>query len=89
MPAVHERAVAWRKSSACYPSDCVEVVGIDGRILIRDSADKAVGHVLMFCGDQWSAFIRSLKIEHAQHIKCETNLNFACLCPVRVSGSVP
>jgi Domain of unknown function (DUF397) len=86
MSAVDERAVAWRKSSACLPSDCVEVASIDGHVLIRDSADKAGSHVLLFCGDQWSVFIRNLKREHAQHGKCELPLTFACLCPEQVSG---
>jgi hypothetical protein len=89
MSVTRERAVAWRKSSACYPSDCVEVTSIDGHILIRDSADKTGGHVLFFCGQQWSAFIRNLKLEYAQHDTCEPNLTCAYLCPEQVSGYMP
>jgi Domain of unknown function (DUF397) len=88
MSAARERTVAWRKSSACYPSDCVEVASIDGHILIRDSADKAGRHVLFFRSHQWSVFVRSLKPEHAQHDKCEPTLTFSCLCPVRASDSM-
>lgn len=89
MSAVEERAVAWRKSTACLPSDCVEVTSIDGHILIRDSADKAGSHMLLFCSDQWSTFIRHLKREHAQHGKRELPLTFAGLCPEQVSGHMP
>jgi hypothetical protein len=75
MPVADACAIAWRKSSACLPSDCVEVATTDGQVLIRDSADKAGGCVLMFRGDQWSVFVQHLRREHVQYCKRELHLN--------------
>lgn len=87
MSAVDGSSVAWRKSSACLPSDCVEVASTHGHVLIRDSADKAGGHVLMFCSGRWSAFIRDLA--GGQHGKRELPLKSACLCPRQMTGLMP
>ncbi len=51
---------AWRKSSHSGGSNCVEVA-IDGpTVLVRDSKDPD-GAVLRFAGDQWRAFVTSVK----------------------------
>lgn len=60
MSAADGSAVAWRKSSACLPSDCVEVASLGGHVLVRDSADAARGCVLVLAGAQWSAFTRHI-----------------------------
>ena len=86
MSAADGSSAAWRKSSACLPSDCVEVTSIGGHVLIRDSADKAGGHVLMFRSGQWSAFIRH--VAHEQHGTRELLLKPACLCPGWMSGQM-
>ena len=59
-------AAAWRRGSACLPSDCVEVAVIGGRVLIRDSADQADGPVLIFSREQWRAFTRLLRCRDAR-----------------------
>jgi Domain of unknown function (DUF397) len=43
------------------PSECVEVAAIGGYVLIRDSADKAAGPVLIFSREQWGTFTRFLR----------------------------
>jgi len=59
MAKAAEVSPLWRKSSACLPSECVEVA-TDGRhILVRDSADGG-GAVLEFGSDQWRNFIREI-----------------------------
>jgi hypothetical protein len=52
--------VAWHKSSACLPSECVEVASIDGHVLIRDSSVQVGGTVLVFTRDHWLTFLRRL-----------------------------
>ena len=56
MSGLSESAAEWRRGSACLPSDCVEVAAISGYVLIRDSADKAGGIVLVFSSEQWRDF---------------------------------
>lgn len=48
--------LVWRMSSACIPSDCVEVASRGHEVLIRDSADCA-GAMLRFSFDAWRGFI--------------------------------
>ena len=48
---------AWRRSSACIPSNCVEVAGRGHDVWIRDSADPA-GPVLHVAGPAWRQFLR-------------------------------
>jgi hypothetical protein len=54
------RAV-WRKAarSTANGGDCVEVAGLPGRVLVRDSTDPA-GPVLSVPAADWRAFVRSL-----------------------------
>jgi hypothetical protein len=51
----------WRKAarSTANGGDCVEVAGLPGRVLVRDSTDPA-GPVLSVPAADWRAFVRSL-----------------------------
>ncbi|MEV5828841.1 DUF397 domain-containing protein [Spirillospora sp. NPDC052242] len=51
---------SWRKSSRSGSGDCVEVAGLDGRCLVRDSKDPN-GPVLALTSDDWRAFTRAIK----------------------------
>jgi hypothetical protein len=52
----------WRKStySSANGGDCVETVSGDGRVLVRDTADRN-GAVLGFSVEAWTAFTASLR----------------------------
>lgn len=50
---------AWRKSSSCVPSECVEVASRQGYALIRDSAGDS-SLVLRFTADQWRDFLKKI-----------------------------
>jgi hypothetical protein len=63
MATAEGAAPRWRRSSACLPSECVEVASHGGYILVRDSADAA-GMLLEFENDQWRNFIRKLSSSH-------------------------
>ena len=80
-------AVVWRKSSACLPSDCVEVASLAGHILVRDSADVAGGNLLVFSADRWSVFARRMR-EAVPGGKCDLLLKSACLCRSQASRSI-
>jgi hypothetical protein len=59
MATAGEAQPEWRRSSYCFPSECVEVAANHGHALIRDSSD-VVGPVLSFTVDQWRRFARGL-----------------------------
>lgn len=59
MPAFDSAELKWRKSSACDPSECVEVASCGDYVLIRDSDDGA-GPILEVRLHQWRAFIHDL-----------------------------
>lgn len=68
MSGIEASGVSWRRSSACLPSECVEVAAIGGYVLIRDSADgTAPRQVLRVAYDRWRAFIRDLASERVHH----------------------
>jgi hypothetical protein len=46
---------AWRRSSYCGTSTCVEVVRLGDAILVRDSKNPEAG-TLAFTEDEWRAF---------------------------------
>ncbi|MEU4558548.1 DUF397 domain-containing protein [Actinoplanes sp. NPDC023936] len=46
---------AWRKSSRCGTSTCIEVAKVDGHYLIRDSKNPDVAP-LQFNEAEWTAF---------------------------------
>lgn len=77
---------AWRKSSACLPSECVEVSATAGYVLIRDSADKSGGLVLALSRTQWHAFTGHLRRQGAQQGKRDATLTSAVLCLARAEG---
>ncbi len=47
--------LAWRKSSRCGTSTCVEVAADGDRILVRDSKNPTAGH-LTFTRAEWTDF---------------------------------
>jgi hypothetical protein len=55
---------AWRRSSACIPSNCVEVASHGREVWIRDSAAPA-GPVLHVAGPAWHEFLRHVSGEKA------------------------
>ena len=61
MARVNPAVAGWRRGRACLPSECVEVAAAGGYVLIRDSADKADGPVLVFSCDRWQAFTEALR----------------------------
>ncbi|BBH65742.1 hypothetical protein ACTI_24270 [Actinoplanes sp. OR16] len=50
---------AWRKSSRCGTSTCVEVAKVDDQYLIRDSKNPEVA-ALAFTKDEWDAFVEGV-----------------------------
>ncbi|GLY05896.1 MULTISPECIES: DUF397 domain-containing protein [Actinoplanes] len=50
---------AWRKSSRCGTSTCVEVARVDDRYLVRDSKNPEVA-ALSFTRDEWEAFVEGV-----------------------------
>ena len=53
----------WRKASHSSSSggECVEVVGHDGTILVRDTKQHAQAQVHSYTPAQWRTFIAALK----------------------------
>jgi hypothetical protein len=47
--------LAWRKSSRCGNSSCVEVAEFDDQILVRDSKNPEQS-ALSFTKEEWTAF---------------------------------
>jgi hypothetical protein len=60
VPGTKAIAVAWRKSSACVPRECVEVASVEGYVFIRDSAEATASHPLAFPQGQWRAFLQRI-----------------------------
>lgn len=51
----------WRKSSySGGNNDCVEVAGSRGRVLVRDTKAREMGHMSVPAG-RWHAFLNSVK----------------------------
>ncbi|GAA1586549.1 DUF397 domain-containing protein [Actinoplanes couchii] len=50
---------AWRKSSRCGTSTCVEVAKVEDQYLIRDSKNPEVA-ALSFTKDEWDAFVQGV-----------------------------
>lgn len=52
----------WRKStkSGGNGGECVEVAGVPGRVLVRDSKERGDGPVLRFTPAEWKRFTRTL-----------------------------
>jgi hypothetical protein len=51
--------LVWHRSSACLPSECIEVAACENMILIRDSTDTA-GTVLRISHHEWRIFINRI-----------------------------
>ncbi|SDT72357.1 DUF397 domain-containing protein [Actinoplanes derwentensis] len=50
---------AWRKSSRCGTSTCVEVAKVEDQYLIRDSKNPEAT-ALSFTKDEWDAFVEGV-----------------------------
>lgn len=50
---------AWRKSSRCGTSTCVEVAKVDEQYLIRDSKNPEAA-ALSFTQEEWDAFVEGV-----------------------------
>jgi hypothetical protein len=50
-------SAAWRKSSHCANSNCVEVAVVNGEVAMRDAADPT-GPVLEFSAERWNEFVK-------------------------------
>lgn len=54
--------LSWRKSSfSGNGGECVEVVGHDGMILVRDTKDHGHGPVQRFTRAEWRAFVAGVR----------------------------
>jgi len=51
---------AWRRSSYCANSGCVDVASVGEQIAVRDSKDPA-GPVLLYRRDEFRAFVEGVK----------------------------
>jgi Domain of unknown function (DUF397) len=52
--------LAWKKSTASGTGNCVEVAGVDGAVLVRDSKDPS-GPALHFTRGEWTAFLLGVR----------------------------
>ena len=50
---------AWRKSSRCGTSTCVEVAKVDDQYMIRDSKNPEAA-ALTFTEEEWVAFVEGV-----------------------------
>lgn len=57
---------AWRRSSVCATSGCLEVRHSDGLVLVRDSKDPD-GPVLRYTLEEWDAFVAGVKAGEFDH----------------------
>ena len=78
MVRVNPLAAGWRRGRACLPSECVEVASAGGYVLIRDSADKANGPVLVFSRDRWQAYTEALRSTEVRSGERDENLIPGC-----------
>ena len=51
---------SWRKSSFSEAGNCVEVAGVEGLVLVRDTKLTAGGGVLSFPSLTWRKFVDSV-----------------------------
>ncbi|MDI6100562.1 DUF397 domain-containing protein [Actinoplanes sp. NEAU-A12] len=56
---VEMNVAAWRKSSRCGTSNCVEVAKVDDQYLIRDSKNPEAP-ALAFTPAEWDAFVEGV-----------------------------
>lgn len=56
MSAADQPGMLWRKSSACAPTECVEVAFARERIFVRDSKNRERA-VLEFTYEEWRTFL--------------------------------
>lgn len=52
-------SLEWKISSASGGTACVEVAFSDGRVLVRDSKNRELGH-LAFTGLSWQEFLTAV-----------------------------
>jgi hypothetical protein len=77
-------SVTWRKTSACMPSECVEVSNLNGRVLVRDSVDRS-GPQLSFEVDQWNSFLQLLADDKSKFIAPQQRLQEAADAAPRIN----
>lgn len=58
----HLPPLAWRKSSASTPDECVEVARRGEAVLVRDSLNRS-GAVLAFTRTEWSGLITRIRTD--------------------------
>ena len=56
----NSRRAAWRRSSRCLNSGCVEIQVVDDAVLVRDSKVDG-GSVLSYTHEEWAAFVEGVK----------------------------
>ena len=56
----NSNAAAWRRSTRCASSACVEVARVADRYLIRSSEDPD-GPILAFTAAEWTAFVEGVE----------------------------
>jgi hypothetical protein len=56
MSGADQPGLLWRKSSACNPTECVEVAFCRDRVFVRDSKNREAT-VLEFTRAEWLSFI--------------------------------
>lgn len=60
MAEVDLSTLAWRKSSACFESNCVEVAAGKGLVMVRDTRDSG-SVTLTFSYRDWHTFLRRVR----------------------------
>ncbi|QUH00480.1 DUF397 domain-containing protein [Saccharopolyspora erythraea] len=63
----HDHPVNWRKSSRSATGNaCVEVGRVGGGAAVRDTKNRAAGH-LTATNDQWQSFLAAIKTGRYDH----------------------
>lgn len=56
MSAADQSGMLWRKSSACAPTECVEVAFDREQVFVRDSKNREQA-ILEFTCEEWRTFL--------------------------------
>lgn len=82
MAEVDLSALAWRKSSASFESDCVEVAAGEGLVMVRDTRDIA-NVILAFSCRDWDTFLR--RVRGSQRMKDVTIAISVMVPPAKIA----